>query len=309
MENSKQGEPTFPTPILVGSGTRADEATNFLLTALDWAFREDELNLLYPIEGEISQWIKEMWVKPVQLDRASCQAKGEPLVHGETLREALAMFADPRKEEEKRLAELMGKIPSDTIRKLTAAFEADVTVRVNEARAEIVEKLNPLIKKELTPGLVYAFASMVGRGRACLATGRCLILHKSHPSVLIDRARQGDKRAVLDLIKVDKLFLSDSCSAPVIRQAEFRNDRPFLKQLAKAIAYKPRLGWKKGCRLYLYMIFAVTPQLPALPILHLRVDPEGTRFKTSAAFERFVERCREDFDRIQAEVAGRSGEN
>jgi hypothetical protein len=60
---------------------------------------------------------------------------------------------------------------------------------------------------------------------------------------------------VLDLIKVDKLFLTDSCTARVIRQAEFQNDRTFFKQLAKAIGYKPQLGSKKVCRLYLCVIF------------------------------------------------------
>jgi hypothetical protein len=107
---------------------------------------------------------------------------------------------------------------------------------------------------------------------------------------------------VLDLIKVDKLFLTDSCAANVVRQAEFQNDRPFLKRLVRAVTYKPQLGWKKGCRLYLYALFAMGVPLPSLALLQIRVDPQGMRFKTSPAFEKFVERCREDFDKIQADL-------
>lgn len=86
----------------------------------------------------------------------------------------------------------------------------------------------------------------------------------------------------------------------MIRQAEFQNDHQFFKRLARAITYKPQPAWKKGCRLYLYALFAVAVPLPSLALLHLRVDPQGMRFKTSGAFEKFVERCREDFDNIQA---------
>jgi hypothetical protein len=42
--------------------------------------------------------------------------------------------------------------------------------------------------------------------------------------------------------------------------------------------------------------------LPSLAMLQFRVDPQGTRFKTFPAFEKFVERCREDLERTQADL-------
>lgn len=125
--------------------------------------------------------------------------------------------------------------------------------------------------------------------------------------MLINRARNGDVEAVLNLIRVDRLFLTDSCTANVIRQAEFHNDRPFFEKLATAVKYKPRLGWKKRCRLYLSILFSMAAPLPPLVKLQLRVDPDGTRFKSFLAFERFVQRCGKDFENIQANSSTDNG--
>ncbi len=38
----------------------------------------------------------------------------------------------------------------------------------------------------------------------------------------------------------------------------FRMIAHFFKKLSTAVKYKPRLGWKKGCRLYLYILFAMS---------------------------------------------------
>jgi hypothetical protein len=129
-----------------------------------------------------------------------------------------------------------------------------------------------------------------------------------HPLSLIAQAREGDRRAVLDLVKVDKLFLHDRCTARVIRDAELQNDRAFLGQLARALAYKPKLGWRRACQLYLQMLFALGTQLPALPVFQLRLDPEGKRFRSFAAFEKFFERCRAEFHQFQ-ETAPRGGKS
>jgi hypothetical protein len=99
-------------------------------------------------------------------------------------------------------------------------------------------------------------------------------------------------------------YVTDSCTAIVIRQAEFQNDRPFFRKLATAVSYRPTLGWKRGCRLYLYILFAMGEPLPSLAKLQLRVDPDGARFGTFSAFEKFFERCRRDFANIQANSSG-----
>jgi hypothetical protein len=304
METPKRDEPTFPTPILVGSGSSADQAVDFLLTAVEWGLRADNPGLLYPIEGEISNWIEQLWGKPYQGGSSAVPVTTNGTVERDVLRESFTLIADPRNKEEKQIAGLLGSISLEEAQRFTSALHSNDVAGIEAARSAMVGKLGKQITKELTPARVSAFASIVGRCRAGRATAFCLVLYKTHATVLIKRARNGDVQAVLDLIKVDRLFLTDSCTGKVIRDAEFRNDRPFFKQLARAITYKRQLGWKKGCRLYLYVLFAVALPLPSLASLHLRVDPQGTRFRTSAAFERFVERCREDFDKIQADLLG-----
>lgn len=299
MERSKQGEPTFPAPMIVGSDPSAYRAVNFPLIVLDWILREEEVSLLFLIDGEISHWTKELWAKPFQLDPKDFPTNSKTPISREVFG---ALFADPGNEAAKRLAELLSSISSSDFESVATSILANDGADLDAVRSGMLDKLGAQIKKELTPALAAAFAYLVCICRAFRASALCLVLHKMHITVLIARAERGDARAVLDLIKIDKLFLSDSCTAKVIRQAEFRNDRAFLTQLARAIAYKPRLGWKKSCRLYLYMLFAMAVPLPSLAILQLHVDPKGTRFKPSRAFERFFERCREDFHEIQADL-------
>jgi hypothetical protein len=301
MEKPKQGEPTFATPILVGSGPGVDRATDFLLTALEWMFREDNPALLYPVEGEISNWIEQLWEKPYQAESPTLSVTTNMTTERDMLREALALFADPRNEEEKQIARHLGAFSLEEIQRVSSALHSNNGPGIEAVQSEIVDRLGKQIKDRLTPSRVSGLASIIGRCRAGRAVAMCPVLHKSDARVLINRARRGDARAVLDLIKVDKLFLTDSCTAKVIRQAEFQNDHPFFKQLARAITYKPQLGSKKGCRLYLYALFAMAVPLPPLGMLHFRVDPQGTRFRTFPAFEKFVERCRKDFDKIQDE--------
>jgi hypothetical protein len=301
MEKPKRGEPTFPTPILVGTGPGVDRATDFLLTALEWVFREDDPGLLYPIEGEISNWIEQVWEKPYQAASSPEPVTPKMTIERDILRESLTLFADPTNEEEKQIARILGGISPEEVQRFSLALHSNNAPGIEAVQSEIVDRLGKQIKQGVTASRVSAFASIIGRFRAGRAIALCLVLHKKDARVLINRARQGDVQAALDLVKVDKLFLTDSCTSKVIRQAEFQNDRPFFKRLARAITYKPQLGWKKGCRLYLYALFAKAAPLPSLAMLQLRVDPQGTRFRTSPAFEQFVERCREDFDKIQAD--------
>ena len=299
MEKPKQGEPTFPAPMIVGSDPSGYRAVNLPLIALDWILREEEVSLLFPIDGEISHWAKELWAKPFQLDPKDFPANSKTPISREVFG---VLFADPGNEAAKRLAELLSSISSSDFQSLVTSILANDGPDFDAARSDMLHKLGAQITKELTPALAAAFAYLVAICRACRVSALCLLLHKMHITVLIARAERGDARAVLDLIKIDKLFLSDSCTAKVIRQAEFRNDRPFLTQLARAITYKPRLGWKKSCRLYLYMLFAMAVPPPALAILQHHMDPYGTRLKTCRAFERFFERCQEDFHKIQTDL-------
>jgi hypothetical protein len=300
MKKPKGDEPTFPAPILVGSGTNTDQAVDFLLTGIEWILREDDSGLQYPVEGEISNWIEQARQKPVQTGVFVAQVTTNRTVERDVLRQSLALNVDPRSDEEKRIATLLSDISPEDAQRLASALHSNDVKGVQAAQSAINAKLGKQITEGITTARAAAFGAMVGRARATRAAALCLILYKADSTVLINQARNGDVQAVLNLIRVDRLFLTDSCSTKVIRQAEFQNDRAFFKKLATAVKYKPRLGWKKGCRLYLYILFAMAAPLPPLVNLQLRVDPDGTRFRSFPAFERFVQRCGKDFENFQA---------
>ena len=71
--------------------------------------------------------------------------------------------------------------------------------------------------------------------RAIQVLARCFSILKQSAFELIDQARNGDKNAVLSLVRMDKLFLHDSCTRAVITAAERSVDTTFLNQLSGAI--------------------------------------------------------------------------
>ena len=129
-----------------------------------------------------------------------------------------------------------------------------------------------------------------------------MALYKENPLGLIEQARGGDRQAVLKLIKIEKLFLTDSCTSQVIRRAELQIDPIFLGQLVRAVTYKPKANWRVGCRFYIYMLCMLGVEMPSLMTLWRRVDRDGKHFASFDAFEKFVERSRKELDRIRAEV-------
>lgn len=307
MAKPTRDEPTFPAPILVGSDPSTDQAVDFLLTAVEWIFRQDGWGLQHPVEGEISNWIEQAAEKLSQTGGSAAQATAKKTVERDVLRQSLALTVDPRSEEEKRLATLLSDISPEDAQRLSSAMHSNDAERVQAAQSAIVEKLGQRVMEGMTPARAAAFGSIVGRGRAARVTALCLLLYKTAPRVLINLARNGDVQAVLNLIRLDRLFLTDSCTVKLIRQAEFQNDRMFFGKLATAVNYRPTLGWKRGCRLYLYILFEMAETLPPLVKVQLRVDPDGTRFKSFPAFERFVQRCGKDFETIQASSSIQKG--
>ena len=303
MAQKHQGQPTLLKSIFVGSGSGADERAELFLTIADWVLREEEVPIKVRLKGDLSQWIAAMCARSIEVGPGNAVGAGRTDIPREVLKQSVAALVDPRQEVEKCLAPLMGEIPPADLGRLLEAVRQGETSTVNAIQTEIAEKLGPQLLKQISPAGVPALLGLLPRMRAVRAGVLCLICYKTHPLSVIARAREGDRRAVLDLVKVDKLFLHDRCTVQVIREAELGNDRAFLGQLARALAYKPKLGWRRGCQLYLQVLFALGTQLPSLPVLHLRLDPEGKRFGSFGAFERFFERCRADFQRLQEETA------
>jgi len=300
MADKQKVKPTTPVPILVASGTAGDYAAEFYLTLIEWLLR-DEMSLLGDLEGEISAWLREALAKPVKLERHDIPEHSKNAVQREVVREIFALAADPRKKEEMQIANLLEGIGSEDLNRTLEALQRGDYPAAEKIRSELVDKIFQRFTRQVTKESMSALGSLVARGRASRAGAMCMALYKEHPLSLIEQARGGNREAVLKLIKIDKLFLTDSCTSQVIRKAELQNDRSFLGQLSRAVTYKPKTNWRVGCRFYIYMLRIFQGEMPSLTALWHRVDPDGKHFSSFDAFERFVQRSRKEFDRMQAE--------
>jgi hypothetical protein len=295
MTDQAKGKPTGLGPIFVGSGMAADAAAEFSLTMLDWLLREEEVSLPGGAEGEISAWIKELFAKPVQLELHRVSEHQRGAIQREVMREAGEGFADPRRREEVQITAQVGNISVEDTQRLMAALQQGNLSAFQQVRSEMVEALNQKLGKELTGEGLATLLALGARCRAGRAAALCMAVFKAHPLSLIAQARGGDREAALQLIKVDKLFLTDGCTANIVRQAELQNDHSFLARVARSVRYRARTNWRQGCRLYLYALISFEFPMPNLVRLRLRLDPEGTRFSSDKAFEKFVERTRKEY--------------
>jgi hypothetical protein len=151
-----------------------------------------------------------------------------------------------------------------------------------------------------------SFEGALKMSRAFHTLTVCLGIHEEHPISLIARASKGDRQAVLDLVKVDNLFLHDRCTEKVIKEAELRNDQLFMEQLARAQTYLPKLRRRTVHRLYFYLLFMLEnlgTQLPTERELWRILDPHGREYESLSAFERDFQRRREAFIRMPADAA------
>ena len=138
--------------------------------------------------------------------------------------------------------------------------------------------------------------------RALLA---CFQIHKIHVLTLIAQAAKGQRQAVLDLVKLDRMFLHDTCTDAVIRQAEMLNDRYFLDQLTRAQEYRFKPKTRALHHLYLQLSFMIERfgvPLPSTHELWRILDPHAREYKSLQSFERDVERRRIDFDQMVADA-------
>ena len=295
MADQAKGKPTGGRPIFVGSGTAADAAAEFSLAILDWLLREEEVSLPGITEGDISAWIKELFAKPVQLELHRVSEHQRGAIQREVMREAGEGFADPRRREEVQIMSQMGNISLEDTQRLMVALQQGSLSAFQQVRSDMVEALNQKLGKQLTGEGLATLVALGARCRAGRAAALCMAVFKAHPLSLIAQARAGSRKAVLQLIKVDNLFLTDGCTASAIRQAELQNDHRFLAQVARSVRYKARTNWRQGCRLYLYALVSFELPIPKLVRLRGRLDPDGTRFMSDKAFEKFVERTRKEY--------------
>jgi hypothetical protein len=144
----------------------------------------------------------------------------------------------------------------------------------------------------------FSFESYIRLQCATGAILGCMAIHDEHPLLLLTRASKGDRQAVLDLVKVDKLFMHDSVCSPVIRKAEFEQDRAYLAQLKGALQYKRKFRRRDIMRLYFYLLAILESQhipIPPMEDLWSILDPLGSEYKSLSAFEKDFQRRRQIF--------------
>jgi hypothetical protein len=174
---------------------------------------------------------------------------------------------------------------------------------ISETTAEIMGAAGIPLNLFDSPGL--SFEQFAKLQRAIHAALTCLALHNEHPLVLVARAAKGDREAVLSLIKVDKLFLQDSCCAGTIRKATLQGDQDFIRRLRNALEYKPRLRRRDAFHVYCYTLLLLESWgvvLPTLNELWSTLDPCGIEYDSLSAFERDFQRRRRDFTKMFTEA-------
>lgn len=307
MANQENGQPTSPVPILVAPGIGGDHAAEFYLTLIDWLLR-DEMSLLGELEGDISEWLRDALAKPIKFERHNIAEQNKGAVLRELMREIVALMVDPQNKVEIQIGNLVTSMDSDPLNLTLEALKCGDYSAAEKIRADLVDMLFQRFKKQATRESVSTLGRLAARGRASRTGAMCMALYKGNPLLLIEQARGGDREAVLKLIKIDKLFLTDSCTVPVIRRAELQNDRIFLGKLARAVTYKPKTNWRVGCRFYIYMLCILGVEMPSLMTIWHRVDRDGKHFASFDAFEKFMERSRKEFDRIRTDVTANNAE-
>jgi hypothetical protein len=142
------------------------------------------------------------------------------------------------------------------------------------------------------------FAKLLRATRVMLVSAG---LFHEHPLSLIARAFKGDRRATLDLIKVDNMFVNDRCCKETVRKASLQDGADFMAQVQRALKYRRRVHRRELIHFYLFNLFLFEQlglTLPPINELWERLDPLGSEYKTLQAFEKDVQRRRDDFEQI-----------
>ena len=138
--------------------------------------------------------------------------------------------------------------------------------------------------------------------RAIQVELKCLVFYRTSAARLIEKAKGGDKDAVLKLIRADYLFFDDPCTKSVINRAALDNDEAFFSSPKNAL----KITEKDLVRIGIYLFSAIESKKTKVEIRNL-LDPDWTKFKereekeegeASSGFEQFVKRARRDLKRI-----------
>jgi hypothetical protein len=190
------------------------------------------------------------------------------------------------------------KLTEDEVPKIVEAYRRGGMGAFHEQLSNSMSRVADTwgIPPDLSKGMGLSLDQFIKMSRAIRATVVCVALYNEHPLSLISRATKGDRRAVLDLVKADKLFLHDRCCLGVIRSAELQDDRTFIDQLKRALAYEPRVRRRGAQHIYYYVLCLLEKQgfmLPSLDELWSMLDPYAREYGSLAAFEKDFQRRRQ----------------
>ena len=298
LNRTEKNKPTNPKAKFVAPAEAQSRRIRRLLAGL-LRFIRRARRLPRP-EGDLSLWL--------------CQMHGLGLAYGSAGQntsfaslntEALQPFApgtDPAIVR-KKIAESEVIASGTAIDRLIESAKLGDATKFNKDFEEIVQK----IKNVWLPGfqlpLQLSFPNVLALIRATRALLICTALHGTHPLILIARAWRNERQAVLDLVKVDELFLVDRCTQNVIRDAALQEDQDFFNQLAHAQTNKMTVRVRDLFHIYFYVLFlweSLGRPLPRIDELQRLLDPRGKKYKGLYAFEKDFQRGRAEFREMLA---------
>lgn len=285
MPSQKGKEPTSGGPIFVGSGKQEEIVSELVIPLLVRFLAEEPSLEAGSLKEVFSSWIEGLCSG--RIDVFGTSRCSESPDHPAQLFRRVVDYAA------KELPRHDPNGLSETLPILSIKDNA-----LDEAQLSRLEKEIGIPKTDPSQFLVTM--------RAIRTMAICLADYKMHPLELIRKAHLREKQAVLQLVKIDKLFLWDSCTHDVTHNAALENDRRFLDQLARALLYKPTVKKNVSPRLVLFALLALGFRLPNLTILQLQIDSDGKYFKSTEAFEKFVERSKKTFKAICSRMTQQS---
>jgi hypothetical protein len=253
-------------------------AAFFINLLTDFMSADMDLGRLPLHSIEISEWI--LRIEKLELGIDTSPWKG--------LRGIYRMAEFLHRMEEPSFAESLLKqvkvaLPPEALNKIKENLERSAFDEVNRL-------CNEALRKAGANGTTFDIVALLAITRAAQTGYRCIARYRVSPIQLIERARLGDRRAVLELIKLDKLFSQDSCTQSVLRKALLSSDKLFNDQVARAQLFVPTFNRRDACEFYMMILAGLRINLPPLHKLRAIIDPDRTAFTGDYAFEKCFER-------------------
>jgi hypothetical protein len=301
--------PTTPTSKFVGSEVQRSRAIRSFLAGLLRRLRQDVPVQATEEKGHLSAWIFSMHGISQDVEtphkyttRRYDETALRQLV--EWMGKVFSPYLNPRMiERAKAQSEEVQKETVGSLRQIPNPYAKDLNSILPQKAARLLDVWG--IPREFYSVDDISVTTVRQQLRSLRALLACFQINKIHVLTLIAQAAKGQRQAVLDLVKVDRMFLHDPCTDAVIRQAEMLNERYFLDQLTRAQEYRFKPKMRALHHLYLHLLFMIERFGVPVPPMHELwriLDPHAREYKSLQSLERDVERRRIDFDQMVADA-------